>query len=979
MRIYAIIIGIDEYKCDLFFPSLRTPVANATALSDWLGSRFQLKKKILLLSPRPGGPAAVQADGEGTFGSIIAKLDKLRSDIVTSLDDMGDEDRLFFYFAGHGAGMLPPDKNTAKSFAIFPSDWKQNERDAFDVDWITRSFKSVPIRHQIFVFDCCRDFRPDLGEPYRKSIKPPIRELGKDVNQYILYSTSPEYKAVDEHETFTELLTRFLSKGWRRARRWDPASGSYQVPIGPLWEEIVAEFKRRQEAAKVPPNDANYQVPQAGSEFADPNLVLSYLSPLKDVLPIDLSLTIGPAAELPSASVRIRDTSNPPPPPAQQPSPKDHLELAVMPLKIPLLPNREYEITVLWRRGERSWTLNFDEDTKPIVVILGPPAVATGGPGGPGGPPGAGEVAMAGPGGPGRTGAAEPGGGPGMPEGQAPGQGYGPARRAELSVMMNESLAAFEISDLTGRRRQLGQEIGERDLGDGNKEVAFGGLGEGPRRVKFWSPGATPYDEVVNVERRSVARPLSPVVPDLPPHQAGRLVDDMVEAGGYRLARWSLDPDEPDRIGPAPLVGEPLVAPRASSCLAFANLASDPRPGRPNREDRFHELGLKGFADEVPAAVSGVQVLVAFGLHDRDRARAAVANLAFRVWRMDEAAPEARPVISSPKVAGLASFSTDLPPGSYWLSAIMPGGKETVFAVTVLEGTLTGLIFDMDARAQFHPVWYFHPVRNFHGVDPRLANRRELLQRFLIDKQISPSRVLADQKADPGPSDPIEGSISCYLLALDGKFDRLRDLSRRMAGLFPKMSDFHVVNALVEERRGDRKSAEESFATALEAGLPMLGYWLDRLYGGTESYKITDKHRHGLSPAPGLRKPYRELALDGLPGEADQGRRRPQAGPPRVMSHGLRRDGSGGASPGFPGAPDDPIRDRIDDSSGVSRRRADTALDPGFSRPPGPHGIGRLRGSSPTHSEVAAPFGDRGRGQFRIRRGFGERRGSDLR
>ena len=82
---YSLSIGIDEYSDVLL---INTPYAENDALTykDTMNEQFELEDNILLVGQ------------EATKENIIAQLDKIVSKIQ-------ENDRLFFYFAGHGSNV----------------------------------------------------------------------------------------------------------------------------------------------------------------------------------------------------------------------------------------------------------------------------------------------------------------------------------------------------------------------------------------------------------------------------------------------------------------------------------------------------------------------------------------------------------------------------------------------------------------------------------------------------------------------------------------------------------------------------------------------------------------------------------------------------------------------------------------------------------------------------------------------------------
>src|SRR5438874_2345746 len=76
----AFLIGIDAYRNGI--PELHTPVADARSLAEVLGQQHGFETKVLV-------------DADATLASLRGLLSGLRNEI-------GPDDRVLFYFAGHG-------------------------------------------------------------------------------------------------------------------------------------------------------------------------------------------------------------------------------------------------------------------------------------------------------------------------------------------------------------------------------------------------------------------------------------------------------------------------------------------------------------------------------------------------------------------------------------------------------------------------------------------------------------------------------------------------------------------------------------------------------------------------------------------------------------------------------------------------------------------------------------------------------------
>ena len=126
----AVVIGINEYTGRI--PSLRTPVADATRLADVLEQQH--------------GYLVVQLTENVTLG----RLKNLWNDDRLALKP---DDRLFFYFAGHGIALNGED---GPSGYLVPEDAKLDDPSTFmPMVELYHSLAALPCKHLLLVLDCC--------------------------------------------------------------------------------------------------------------------------------------------------------------------------------------------------------------------------------------------------------------------------------------------------------------------------------------------------------------------------------------------------------------------------------------------------------------------------------------------------------------------------------------------------------------------------------------------------------------------------------------------------------------------------------------------------------------------------------------------------------------------------------------------------------------------------------------------------------
>lgn len=134
-RSFAVIIAIDQYKNGI--PPLRSPVADARALAGLLQQHHGYGPLCLMLNQD-----ASKANLQEFFTQVLPGR-------------VCQQDRVFFYFAGHGIALDDPDGDGFAGY-LLPQDAKATDRSSFlpmaDVyRWLT----ALPCHHLLAVLDCC--------------------------------------------------------------------------------------------------------------------------------------------------------------------------------------------------------------------------------------------------------------------------------------------------------------------------------------------------------------------------------------------------------------------------------------------------------------------------------------------------------------------------------------------------------------------------------------------------------------------------------------------------------------------------------------------------------------------------------------------------------------------------------------------------------------------------------------------------------
>jgi WD40 repeat protein len=127
----AVVIGIDDYG--LGIPRLRTAVADAARLALVLGESHGYDVRLLT--------------EEVTLGRLRALLTQALA------KEIGPDDRLLFYFAGHGIAL---DGDDGPAGYLVPQDARRDDRGTLlPMTELHDALAALPCRHLLLILDCC--------------------------------------------------------------------------------------------------------------------------------------------------------------------------------------------------------------------------------------------------------------------------------------------------------------------------------------------------------------------------------------------------------------------------------------------------------------------------------------------------------------------------------------------------------------------------------------------------------------------------------------------------------------------------------------------------------------------------------------------------------------------------------------------------------------------------------------------------------
>lgn len=176
---YAAVIGINKYQSGI--PPLGTAVNDAQEIAEILES----EQKYTLISP---SKSASQIENKAWLDEN-ATLENLNALFKTLKDTVGSNDRLLFYFAGHGTAINSED---GPQGYLIPQDAKYKDLTTYlSMSQLRKLLAQLPCRHCLIILDCCYSgaFRWSNTRQFGH-----VREIFKD--NFDLFINDPAWQVI---------------------------------------------------------------------------------------------------------------------------------------------------------------------------------------------------------------------------------------------------------------------------------------------------------------------------------------------------------------------------------------------------------------------------------------------------------------------------------------------------------------------------------------------------------------------------------------------------------------------------------------------------------------------------------------------------------------------------------------------------------------------------------------------------------------
>ncbi|MDI9238078.1 polysaccharide deacetylase family protein [Lysobacter sp. LF1] len=193
-RSWALVIGIDEYA---HWPRLGYAANDAQAIADTLTTQFDF----------PSSQVIVLKNGEATRNNILAAFhDRLGH------GELGRNDRVFVFFAGHGATQRLASGRELGYLIPVDSDPQRFASDAIAMSDIQNIAESLSAKHVLFVMDACYS---GLGLTRGAGTNAFLRENARRTARQMLTAGGADQQVADSgpggHSVFTWVLLQALS------------------------------------------------------------------------------------------------------------------------------------------------------------------------------------------------------------------------------------------------------------------------------------------------------------------------------------------------------------------------------------------------------------------------------------------------------------------------------------------------------------------------------------------------------------------------------------------------------------------------------------------------------------------------------------------------------------------------------------------------------------------------------------------------
>lgn len=200
---FAIIIGINDYTpTNLGLKTLLGAINDADKVEDWVSSATggnvpALNIKKIISSPAPLKPIQVEID------------DAFLEIETTIIANGGRAKRLYFYFAGHGLGILDSTVDTGLCLA----NWSERRRQAALSSELYKDYikQYGYFEEIIFIADCCRNTKISIT-PQQPTFRSPVPgQAAGQTKMFVAYATQYQDQSYEVESIDSEMRGAFTT------------------------------------------------------------------------------------------------------------------------------------------------------------------------------------------------------------------------------------------------------------------------------------------------------------------------------------------------------------------------------------------------------------------------------------------------------------------------------------------------------------------------------------------------------------------------------------------------------------------------------------------------------------------------------------------------------------------------------------------------------------------------------------------------
>jgi peptidoglycan/xylan/chitin deacetylase (PgdA/CDA1 family)/uncharacterized caspase-like protein len=226
---WAVIIGINEYQN---WPKLKYGVNDANGVEEALVRKFGFRRENIIRL----------RDGDATRQRIMQVL----GDELTSPDKVKRNDRLFFFFAGHGATRTLPDGRQIGFIVPADADRSNYYSTAISMTSLREACDLIPAKHIYFVMDSCYSgLALTRGGGSFANGRSYLEEVTRRTARQILTAGGAEQEVADDGPNGHSVFTWALLQGLEGRADLDGNGFITASELGSYVSPVVASFSKQ--------------------------------------------------------------------------------------------------------------------------------------------------------------------------------------------------------------------------------------------------------------------------------------------------------------------------------------------------------------------------------------------------------------------------------------------------------------------------------------------------------------------------------------------------------------------------------------------------------------------------------------------------------------------------------------------------------------------------------------------------------------